>query len=323
MQETGFEVRSKNLWLTLLVTAFLVGNGYASSVTVKSSLDLGGGAFEWFTYDTTGAAPSTWWRESKVSLNTTTTSPITIGNSVQDAFNVGAHKQAGNGAETDWTYPGSGGQDFDIEQGFFGYAGNSSGGILYIGLVTGFDPGGVVFQNANYLAGDFFLDFAGTGAYDLAFGTSDDTAPGPETSTRIGQAWDLSNPWTLEHVNVVQHRPISDPFRVNTGKPNTSYGTLNTNYDVEWLTNILGTGDHNLLQIGVKLNATQAAALYEHKGFDAHWTMTCGNDILPMSISMTIPFTPVVPLPAAASLAGLGIAIVGIARRKRQAKASR
>lgn len=319
-------MRKTGICAGALISMLVAGSASATmlSWTVRSTLDLGGGNFEWFTYNYNSKSPTdlptSWWRESSVSLNTTGTSPILVGNSVQDTYTPGAHTERGNGLEADYTYPGSGGQNFDVEQGFYGYVGNSSGGILYIGLVTGFDPGGVTFQGADYLAGDFFLDFQGTGAYDLAFGTSDDTAPGPETTTRIGQAWDLTNPWTPQSVNVPQHRPISDPFRLNTALANTPYGTLNTDYDVEWITDILGTGDHNLLQVGVRLNATQAAALYDHGGFDAHWTMTCGNDLIPMNVRMTIPQAPppIVPAPAAASLALFGMGIAGYARRKRQ-----
>ncbi len=306
---------------------FLFALAYATvapAISVPSSLSLGG-PFNWFTYSTPSSLYQDWY-ESRVSIDGAPISGIVN----EPGFAPPGYNLYHIGTGQDSTSPGIGGQNFDIEQGFYGFSGNMSGGILYIGLVTGFDPTGVRTGNNNYFAGDFFLNLGDqtigpNAGYDLAFGTAV-AGPGPvlaannapptvnEATSRLGQAWDLSQTWTSTSVSLPAHRPIADPYRVGTG---SGYGGA---YEVAWMLDILGNrSDHNLLQIAVSLDAAQTAQLAQG-GFGAHWTMQCGNDLLPIVGSVIIPLAPgpLAPIPEPATFLLFGTGLLGMALRTRQ-----
>jgi hypothetical protein len=318
-------MRRKGLWLSVLATALIAGS--ASAVSVTSSNLLGNGTFQWLNY-----APLTTssqdWAEGNVTVNASPISGVqnemtqseaaSLGLTLHDAGTTGPAVNQGALLGGDSTTPGGGGQNFDIEQAFYGFNGNTSGGTLYIGIVTGFDPTGVRTGGLNYFAGDLFLNLGDTNvgpsaAYDVALGTSytSTVAGTPDTAARDGLAWDLTSAYTASPVNVPSHTSVANPFRVLTGSAYT--GT----YEVNWLIDILGNGsDHNLLEIALNLNATQALSL-QAGGFGAHWTMTCGNDILPIQGTVIVPNAPV-PVPAAAPLGLLGMGLIALVRRVRR-----
>lgn len=317
-------MRTRTFGLSALAAVLLAGSPVFAATVMSSDL-LGQGSFEWFRYNPVTLLADDW-AEANVSI---ANSPYITGieNELTEAeaaaLNLrryedgpGVVRHTGTG---DTTTPGIGGQNFDIEQAFYGYRGNQNGGILYIGIVTGFDPTGVLHSDNNwYYAGDFFLNLGSTNAgpgtsySTLALGTSWASAGGDlaRANRTTGLAYDLTQAHTLQSVNVTQHRAVADPYRVNTGVAYTGA------YDVNWIVDVLGNGsDHNLLEIAVALNSTQATLL-ANGGFGAHWTMLCGNDILPISGT-----PPVVPVPAAAPMILLGMGGIAFMRRVRKPKA--
>jgi hypothetical protein len=109
---------------------------------------------DWFTY--TGNVGFNTWDENLVILNS-----INIRTQVDE----------------EGPTPGGGGQTYDIEQIFYIFEDADlnvlSGGVLHIGLVTGYPPDG---RPADDLfAGDMFVDFGNTGSYSLAIATSTST----------------------------------------------------------------------------------------------------------------------------------------------------
>lgn len=234
--------------------------------------------------------------------------------------------------------PGVGGQDFDVEALYTGF--DASTNTLYVGLITGFDILGETSYSRNYFAGDLFIDFGLE--YDQTGRTGGDTfAEAPYDNTNGDTRWDLAfvlgrngsyggnvadassttvdvlGTPTFDYADAPQGNPgfHSGPLNVNSG---TSYGSAQFAYTDNW-----GDGDHNVYEFGYTLTGSQGLAWRNQilaGGWTAHWTMSCGNDFLDVGTSLPAGtnLTPVVPVPAAAPMALLGMALIGAVRRGRK-----
>jgi len=234
--------------------------------------------------------------------------------------------------------PGVGGQNFDAESLYTGF--DASTNTLYVGLVTGFDIGG---ELSTYYAGDLFIDFGNdydqTGRasnldgsaevaydlvnvatrWDLAFVLGRNGVYGGNVANAGSTSVDAIGTPNFTHANSPQGNPgfPSGPLSVTSG---TNYGNADFSYTDNW-----GGGDHNIYEFSYQLTGLQGQVWQNQLalgGWTAHWTMSCGNDFLDVGANLPpgTPLDPVVPVPAAAPLGLLGMGLVGILRKKRQAK---
>lgn len=261
---------------------------------------------EWFTYP--GATFDVDWDQEGAAGALNPASGIRFANAPAGEFDHGA----GLDALGDGTTPENGGQDYDVEQLFYYFEdyvpgsdtpANTTGGILHIGLVTGFPPGGTV----DYLAGDFFIGFGSGAGYSVAVGVSGNAAD----AARLERLYDATSP--AEYVDpLVNVAPT--PWRTSgvdvTNTPD--FGQVAVAWDLPGNT---PWDRHYFLEIAVEIsgNLEEQITAEIGGGVNLHWTMGCGNDYI--TVQDSDPFDPV-PEPTTMVLLGMGV--VGMALRARR-----
>ncbi len=199
--------------------------------------------------------------------------------------------------------PGWGGQDFDAEYLYYKLAGNK----LSIGLQSGFDlnSGLVVSGGRNYYAGDLALSFDGdttlgdASTYEFAFDFGlltkdyDQNFVGDPTD-----GIDDSGLYQVTAWNENIHFDLSNPFAMEQGSLATNGETLaGQDGDSYWRTVSFDT-----------------SSLSDFAGFDAHWTMSCGNDAIDGHAAPAP-----VPEPATMLLFSTGLAgLAGFTRKRKK-----
>lgn len=203
----------------------------------------------------------------------------------------------------DGTWPGGGGQDYDIEAVMLFFDDNTN--RLHFGMVTGFNPAGSFGAGGPHYAGDVFFGLGGAPAEDLAVSVGAESA-------RIGQLFGNLG-WTTSSVNVPANAAIADPYRVVEGAGGVADLTLARALQVSWGTNVNGSNEHNFLEISFLLDALEVEAVTgEDGGISLHWTMLCGNDVVDFTYE-----EPLAPMPEPATVALFGMGLAGVALRKR------
>lgn len=172
--------------------------------------------------------------------------------------------------------PGWGGQTFDAEYLFS----KQEGSILSIGLQTGFDlaDGSQFYRKKQYFAGDLALAFNG-GNFDYAidFGLVTKDIQGDNVGLGSG-----NQDATGLYADVQWNNDISfgqsAPFGMDEGS---------------FLASVTGTSGSETLADGKSYFRTVSFDLddlgFKVSDFKAHWTMSCGNDVVEGSASVPEP----------------------------------
>lgn len=174
--------------------------------------------------------------------------------------------------------PGWGGQAFDAEYLFF----KKEGSILSLGLQTGFDlsDGHQTSGRKSYYAGDLALAFNG-GAYDHAidFGFVTKDYHG-EDNVGLGSGnLDAAGLYKVTEWNNDIAFDISSPFAMDEGSFVTSLsGASNGAESKADGLSYYRTASFDLAALGFNV-----------ADFSAHWTMSCGNDVVEGSAAVPEP----------------------------------
>jgi len=276
-------MRRNGFWTSVLAVAMFAGSVSATPIVTDGDWS------DWFSYNLQGGESVNHqnWYDNRVVLT-----DLNIRTQVDE----------------EGPAPGAGGQLYDIEQIFYYFddadVNNLTGGTLHIGLVTGFPSAGD--PVLGYYAGDLFLDFGNTGSYTHAVAVGTENTPENDNGNRFGDAWGNSGApsWTLIAPTLF---PSSTPYRVDENSPGAiPIGGVS----VAWG----GQGVHNFLEVTLDVDAAFEEVLTnEFGGLGVHWTQGCGNDVIDVRDD-----TPFVPVPEPATLALLGMGVLGIALRSRR-----
>jgi hypothetical protein len=174
--------------------------------------------------------------------------------------------------------PGWGGQAFDAEYLFY----KKEGGILSIGLQSGFDlsDGHQVSGRKSYYAGDLALAFNG-GSYDYAidFGLVTKDYHGNDN---VGVGAGNQDAAGLYHVTQWNNDiafAVSSPFAMDEGSLLASLtGASNGSESKADGLSYYRTASFDLAALG-----------FDVADFSAHWTMSCGNDVVEGSAAVPEP----------------------------------
>ena len=206
----------------------------------------------------------------------------------------------------DGTFPGGGGQDYDIEAVMLFFDDNTN--RLHFGMVTGFNPAGSFGGGGPHYAGDVFFGLGGAPAADLAVAVGAEAA----SAGRFGQLFGNLG-WTTTDPNVAANVPFATPYRVDETAGGVVDQTATRGVQVAWGTNVGGANEHNFLEISFLLDALEVEAVTgDGGGVSLHWTMLCGNDIVDF-----VTEEPLAPMPEPATIALFGMGLVGAVLRKR------
>jgi hypothetical protein len=178
----------------------------------------------------------------------------------------------GNGG---YVGPGWGGQLFDAEYLFYKQEGN----LLSIGLQSGFNliDGEQTYAGYEYFAGDLGLAFNG-GAYDYAVDFGWETKD--YSGLNAGGAPDAAGVYNVSSWNNNIYFTASSPFAMDSGSTLTGITSTSGSASLADGLSYFRTATFDLTALGFDVDS-----------FSAHWTMSCGNDMVEGSadVSTNVP----------------------------------
>ena len=235
--------------------------------------------------------------------------------------------------------PGWGGQKFDAEYLFY----KVDNGRLSIGLQTGYDisttTGVQKYKGKDYYSGDLALSFDGVGtkgttgysttfeyAIDFGFLTKNYAGDTFIDADNDGDGIDVAGLYSVTawnndiHFNsATKTHKNSTPYAMDEG---SLISGVNFSQDAAGCETIVGEADESKSGTWDNKSCYRVVSfdisnlgLADDVQFDAHWTMSCGNDAIDGGGVVT---TTSVPEPASIALLGLGM--VGLAAMRKRNK---
>lgn len=177
--------------------------------------------------------------------------------------------------------PGYGGQGFDAEAMYATYDNNN----LYFAIVTGKSPG----TDLGYRPGDIAFDFGNDGSYEYGIETTGANQGNLYSVNSWGTGlWGTGDPTEM----------TGNPLLLGSGS--LVYNMLTVGGNPLYL------GDHYVIEGYIPLSLFGSNW---SRGFKMSWTETCGNDVISMNVHTA-------PEPATMALFGMGLAGLGVLRRR-------
>ncbi|RZA06217.1 MAG: PEP-CTERM sorting domain-containing protein [Moraxellaceae bacterium] len=212
---------------------------------------------------------------------------------------------------TYYVNPGYGGQAFDAEYLFIKQDGN----LLSVGLQTGFDvisKKGQKFENKQFYTGDLALSFDGNKTnyeYAIDFGNLSKGYHTDKTissqGVNVGTGVDAAGLYKANSWNNDIYYTQSVPYAMSNG----SLVVAANGGNFQEGSGVAG-GETSFFNI-FTFDLSNIAGLGQDFVLDAHWTMSCGNDVVEGRVNLSK-----VPEPTPFVLFALGIAGLFAARRK-------